>query len=215
MKNWLDFTAGVIYSDDYGDTWQAGQNVPPGVGTNECQAVELVDGTLMLNQRNYYYWPRSEPCRMISVSGDGGQTWTEIAADYNLPEIPCSASIMRFTKRSDGFVKNRLLFCNPANTGDWGKLTVRISYDEGTTWTVSRQLTSAGAYSCLTVMQDMTIGVIYEGDGAISFRRFNLEWLSSGTDVLRKRADLNNDDIINLEDFDIVVDGWLESEIWP
>jgi len=43
--------AHVIYSDDCGQTWKIGGIV--GDGVNECQVVELADGSLMLNMRNY------------------------------------------------------------------------------------------------------------------------------------------------------------------
>jgi len=51
-----------------------------------------------------------------------------------------------------------------------------------------------GAYSCLTVFPDGTIGIIYETGkynkdiieyyAKLSFARFNLEWLSDGKDHL-------------------------------
>ena len=45
------FSSHVIYSDDHGQTWQLGGTISPAV--NECQVVELTDGTLMMNMRNY------------------------------------------------------------------------------------------------------------------------------------------------------------------
>lgn len=39
----------MIYSDDHGATWQRGEPLFP--GPNECQAVELADGALLLNIR--------------------------------------------------------------------------------------------------------------------------------------------------------------------
>ena len=67
-------------------------------------------------------------------------------------------------------------------------MTVRLSYDGGMTWPVAKQLhTGPSAYSCLTVLPDMTIGCFYErGDQdryeKLTFARFNLEWLTDGKD---------------------------------
>ena len=46
-----------------------------------------------------------------------------------------------------------------------------------------------GAYSCLTVLGDMTIGCLYEKDGykRIVFTRFSLGWLTGGKDSLKAR----------------------------
>jgi sialidase-1 len=73
-------------------------------------------------------------------------------------------------------------------------MTVRLSYDEGTTWPVSKTVYAGpSAYSCLTVLKDGTIGLFYETGKkglveTISFARFNLEWLSDETDRLQKQA---------------------------
>ena len=42
----------IIYSDDQGKSWQLGGSTPQHQ-VNECEAVELADGRLMLNMRNY------------------------------------------------------------------------------------------------------------------------------------------------------------------
>ena len=51
--------------------------------TDESQAVELSDGTLMLNCRSN----RGRGCRYVALSRDGGQTWIEEKDD------PVSAGI--------------------------------------------------------------------------------------------------------------------------
>ena len=69
-------------------------------------------------------------------------------------------------------------------------MTVRLSYDEGKSWPVAKQLHGGpSAYSCLTVLSDMTIGCLYErGDGTpyekITFAHFDIEWLTNGEDSL-------------------------------
>ena len=70
----------AIYSDDHGATWQMSALITP--GANECQVVELSDGSLKMNIRMQTY---SEGLRGISVSGDGGHSWSEVVHDANLP----------------------------------------------------------------------------------------------------------------------------------
>ena len=167
----------VIYSDDHGGTWQLGGSVEGG-GANECQVVELADGTLILNMR---IQKGSQRKRGIATSRDGGETWSELELDPALIEPVCQASFLRYSPASSKG-KNRLLFSNPASTGDRVNMTVRISYDEGKTWPVTKQLYPGySAYSCLTVLPDGDIGCFYEAgetkDAAIYFARFPLAWL--------------------------------------
>jgi sialidase-1 len=173
----------VMYSDDHGETWQLGGSVMG--GANECQVVELADGTLMLNMR---IQKGSQGKRGIATSRDGGQTWSELELDPTLIEPVCQASFLRYSPAlSSG--KNRLLFSNPASTAGRVNMTVRISYDEGKTWPVSKLLHDGpSAYSCLAIMPDGDIGCLYEGGevryGEIVFEKFSLEWLTDGKDHL-------------------------------
>ena len=75
-------------------------------------------------------------------------------------------------------------------------MTVRLSYDEGRTWPVAKLIHAGGsAYSCLIVLPDKTIGLLYEksasdynndADHTITFARFTLEWLTDGKDKIEK-----------------------------
>ncbi|HTH02586.1 MAG TPA: sialidase family protein [Vicinamibacterales bacterium] len=83
--------------------------------------------------------------------------------------------------------RNRLLFVNPASSGR-ARLTVRLSYDEGTSWPIARVVHAGpAAYSSIVVLPDRSIGVLFErGDRSpydrISFARFTLDWLTNGSD---------------------------------
>lgn len=173
----------VIYSDDHGRTWRLGGSTEG--KTDEDQVVELADGTLMLNIRNY----REKGHRGISLSKDGGMTWSPVESDPTLIEPVCMASLIRYTL-SPAFSKNRLLFSNPATPDKRIKMTVRLSYDEGKTWPVAKLLNAGpSGYSCLTVLHDGQIGCLYErGERSstqkVSFARFSLEWLTDGADLL-------------------------------
>lgn len=160
----------VIYSDDSGATWKLGGVVGP--NCNECQAVQVNDGRVMLNMRSY----RANNRRLIAISKDGGETFSEPVEDAALIEPVCQASVLRYPKGG-------LLFSNPASKKR-EKMTVRLSTDEGESWSAGKELHAGpAAYSCLAVLGGGQIGCLYEcGEkGAyetITLARFSLEWLS-------------------------------------
>lgn len=184
------FVDNLIYSDDGGQTWGKTPLVP-GFG-DESQVVELSDGSLMLNIRATGGGGcETHHRRKVAISSDGGRSWSKVYLDEALITPCCQGSILRYTRRSDGYTKNRLLFSNPAHTSQRLNMTVRLSYDEGRSWPLARTIHAGpSAYSCLTVLDDDTLGVIYETGkslyGKIRFARFNLEWLSHGKDRLAK-----------------------------
>ncbi len=144
------FASHIIYSDDHGASWQLGGIIPG--GCNECQVVELADGSLMLNIRLQKHWPREAG---IAISRDGGVTWSKMEPDPTLIDPVCQASLIRYSLASV-WSRNRLLFSNPAQTvlsgqssGERTRMTVRLSYDEGKTWPVSKTACMKGpsAYS--------------------------------------------------------------------
>lgn len=166
----------VIFSDDHGRTWHLGGSTPQHQ-VNECEVVELTDGRLMLNMRNY---DRSKRARQVSTSRDGGMTWSDVRHDETLVEPICQASIRRFRWPATGR-PGVILFSNPASPKGRVNMTVRASFDDGRTWPVERVLYSGGsAYSCLVVLPDGGIGCLYERDGykTITFARITLDWLT-------------------------------------
>ncbi|MBN1817126.1 MAG: exo-alpha-sialidase [Sedimentisphaerales bacterium] len=167
----------IIYSDDHGKTWILGGRTPADQ-VNECQVVELTDGTLMLNMRNYHRGPKS---RAVSTSADGGLTWSKIAYDEQLPEPRCQASLISYQpKEQDPLI---LLFSNPAHTDQRVNMTVRASLDEGQTWPIAHTLhPGPAAYSCLASLPGGDITCFYEAGRenpyeTIVFHRFTMDWL--------------------------------------
>ncbi len=174
-----DYGSHMIYSDDHGQTWHLGGILRPAV--NECQVVELSDGTLLCNMRNS---ARSQTTRAIATSADGGLTWSAVRHDPFLVEPICQASLLRYpTPRGP----SRLLFSNPAHAepGQRQDMTVRMSEDEGKTWPIRQVLwPGPAAYSCLAVLSDGTIACLFEaGDQhpyeRIVLARFSLDWLTN------------------------------------
>jgi sialidase-1 len=142
----------VIYSDDKGKTWKLGGVVGP--NCNESQAVELTDGSVMLNMRSY----QANNRRLVAISKDGGITFSKPVEDPKLIEPVCQASILRYPGD-----KPRLLFSNPASNKR-ENMTIRLSEDDGKTWTSSKLIHQGpAAYSCLTVLPDKSIGCLFEG----------------------------------------------------
>lgn len=126
---------------------------------------------------------------LLKRSSDGGGTWSQIYHAKALIEPVCQASFLRYSIRDDGG-RNRLLFSNPASTEERRHLTVRLSYDEGATWPVSKLLHEGpGAYSCLAVLPGGNIACLYEAGlespyESLVFTHFSLDWLTGGKDKL-------------------------------
>lgn len=159
----------IVYSKDHGKTWHIGEGAKS--KTTEAQVVELVDGTLMLNMRDDRGGARS-----VYTTKDMGTTWIEHPTSRKaLKEPVCQASIIRI-KLKDG--REALAFFNPNSEKGRTHLSLKLSFDEGMTWddkytTLVYEPGSYG-YSCLTQLDDETLGVIYEGGGDLYFQQLDL-----------------------------------------
>ncbi|NQV23210.1 MAG: exo-alpha-sialidase [Rhodopirellula sp.] len=153
-----EYGAHTIHSDDHGKTWQLGGTIRP--KTNECQVVEHDDakGGLLINMRSYFGRKR----RTHAVSKDGGATWSSPVDAAQLVEPVCQGSIIR-QAWSSGQKPGVLLFSNPASEKSRVNLTVRASFDDGTTWPVEKVLHAGpSAYSCLVRLTENSFGCLYE-----------------------------------------------------
>jgi sialidase-1 len=163
--HFTDYAAHGFYTDDHGKTFHLGETVAI-PGSNESMAAELSNGKLMMNSRNQKGDIRA---RIVSLSHDGGQTWDTSYFDQTLIDPVNQGSILTIGKKNG---KNIIAFCNAADTKRRDNLTLRISYDDGKTW--SRQYcvdkSTKGvkgdytAYSDLVKMGRKNIGVLYEKD---------------------------------------------------
>ena len=181
---WNNYAA---FSDDDGATWRCGENAPGALvpdaklgersQINEVQMVELSDGSVRLNSRQF----AAAKVRKTAVSKDGGATWSRIEDAAELRDPSCMGSIFRLAFADDG-TQSRILYSGPDSTKRENG-TVRMSCDEGKTWPVSRVLFPGSfGYSVLTKLPDGTIGCLFETDGAnrTIFARLTLEWLTGG-----------------------------------
>lgn len=176
----LDEGVHIFGSRDHGTSWFLLD--APLNPADESKIVELVDGTWMVNSR-----VNDAGMRYVHTSDDEGETWTTRRAP-KLIDPGANASFIRYTSTKAGAEKNRLLFSNANSKEERENLTVRLSYDEGKTWTQGKTIyPGPAAYSSLTVLENGDVGVLFEKDGYTenTFVRFSLDWLTEGEDSLK------------------------------
>jgi sialidase-1 len=162
-----------IYSDDQGVTWHMGG--PAGEMTNEWMLAQRRNGDLLANMRN----SAGKELRAVSLSSDRGKTWKQFQHHPELVEPACQACLMSVGGGPDEV----LLFSNPSDTKR-RRMTVKLSRDDGETWPIEKVIHDGpAAYSCMAVLSDGQIGILYErGDESpykkVTFAKFSLEWLT-------------------------------------
>ena len=182
-----------IYSEDHGATWKSS---PPAIPegrlpwTTESQIVELADGGLLLSMRNHdgrkqRAW--SVFTRNPATGKLAGGSWSPVT--FAVDDPVCAAGLVSYPASKRG--EDLVLFSNAASTTKREKLTVHLSRDGGKTWPVSRLVDELpSAYSCLTVLADGSIGLLYEaGDkyaaAELVFARFTFDWLTADSSSAR------------------------------
>jgi len=163
----------LIFSTDGGDTWAIS---PPAIAsqppTSEAQVAELADGSLLLTMRDESRSGERAWARFTWKDDLTRGSWSD--PWFIVPDPTCMASLIRHPN-------GPLLLSNPNAEKQRIALTIRTSTDEGKTWSDGRLLDPRPcAYSCMTVLKDGSIGVLYEcGDKSsvetLTFARFPLE----------------------------------------
>jgi sialidase-1 len=182
--------SGTLYSDDHGQTWQAGDVALPASeawkNPNEAALVELSDGRVLLNARNTSAANR----RLVTVSPNGADHWTAPAFDPALFDPQCMGSLIRISAQES---RGRLLFCNPYNlrydaegreipgvSAKRKNLSIRVSNDEGVTWGRPKTIEEGhSAYSDLALLPDGTVLCFYERRDLLTVARLSSQWLTT------------------------------------
>jgi sialidase-1 len=155
----------LTWSNNHGKTWTVSS--PARSNTTESAVVELSDGSLMLNSRdNRNRQDKSETNgRAVSITSDLGTHWTVHSSDHGaLPEPVCMGSLISHRLSDDRTV---LFFSNPHHKSQRKNMTVQMSLDDGTTWAKQILLDEeGGAYSSLVMIDDNTLGILYESSRA-------------------------------------------------
>jgi len=199
-----------IYSTDQGTTWIT---APPAIAsgtpwTTESQIVELDSGDLLISMRNHdgskrrlwcvYSWDHDTE---TIADGSWGVPW------FEQTDPTCMASVERYRSVLDGHPWSGLLFSNPDSTSR-EKMSIRLSLDEGLTWPYKRKIDNLlTAYSCMTILPNGDIGILYETGEASSisrlvFARFPLTWLVGTTDTDLDGIPDFDEDVLELSKID-------------
>jgi sialidase-1 len=180
---------GIIYSDDRGGTWQAGEIAVPRGG--EPNIAELSDGSVLVTARNTDAHNR----RMLAMSPNGATEWSKPLLADELLEPGCMAGLV--SHPGDGSTDRPWLLYSSPNTVDRSHqarrdVTIHVSKDDGKTWPIQKRLHAGpSAYSDLAVLPNGNILCFYEqgieqrfGDHGrpwayryLAVARFDLEWL--------------------------------------
>ncbi len=145
----------VIYSDDQGKSWQLGGTTPRDQ-VNESEVVQLADGRLLLNMRNY---DREQRTRQLAYSEDSGQSWTDMRHAPDLIEPICQGAMLRMDTKEASYI----LFANPASRDARVNMTVKASKDSWKSWQLLKQIHAGpSAYSDLVQINEQQLGLLYE-----------------------------------------------------
>ena len=166
--------AGIMYSKDRGATWHIHNHAR--TNTTEAQVAEVEPGTLMLNMRD-----NRGGSRAVYTTTDLGKTWKEHESSRTaLIEPVCMASLISVKAKDNALGKDLLIFSNPNSTSERKDMTIKISTDGGKTWSAEHQLLLDEGYnwgySCLTMIDKETIGILYESSVAhMTFQSIKLK----------------------------------------
>jgi sialidase-1 len=174
QEHFRDYSAHAFFTDDHGRTFRLSPTIGfP--GGNEAIAAETSDGSLLFNFRNQSGDPRY---RVQAFTSDAGDSWEDVKVMKDLPDPVCQGSMIRYVSKRG---KPVLLFSNPNSQQKRENLTVRVSRDDGRSWSEGRLIYAGpAAYSDLVIQQDKKIGVLYEKDNyaRIVYARFDYAWLT-------------------------------------
>ncbi|XP_066065515.1 LOW QUALITY PROTEIN: sialidase-1 [Chamaea fasciata] len=183
----------LLLSDDGGRRWRRGGVLPAipfgaprkphDFTPDECQPYELPDGSIAVSIRNQAQYRCR--CRLLARSPDGGESLPPAAVTVQ-PALPDPA-----VAAGAAVTRGLLLFSNPAHESLRVNLTLRWSFDNGSTWWGRglRVWEGPSGYSALAVPppeeQDHTplVYLIYEKGRSLSTESVSLATISLAGDL--------------------------------
>ena len=168
----------LMFSRNHGKTWILSKPAP--VESSECQAVQLPDGSIMLNMRT----EGDIRYRSVYVTHDLGTTWIPHESNQNtLIEPNCNGSLIRLSYPLNGQRTSWLILANPHSQTARDNHTIQVSLDNGRTWprSVLLDVQRGNGYPNLTRINDEQLGIVYEGSQAnLVFQKLSLQELIEG-----------------------------------
>jgi sialidase-1 len=162
QQQFRDYRAHAFYSDDHGKTFQLSPSIDI-EGSNESIATELSNNRMLMSIRNQRGNIRN---RIIAYSSSGAEHWDTTYFDQQLIDPVCQGSLLTI-----GYKKGKAIIAssNAADQRERNNLTIKISNDEGKSWSrsilVDKNETAKNdwtAYSDLVLINKKTIGILYE-----------------------------------------------------
>ena len=210
----------VIYSDDHGETWQAGEAVNdnrpvgnqtihsstmnnPGAQNTESTVVQLNNGDLKLFMRGL------TGDLQVATSKDGGATWEKDVKRYSdVKDVYVQMSAIHTVQ--DG--KEYIILSNAGGPGRYNGLVhlARVEANGDLTWLKHNPIQSGKfAYNSLQDLGNGEFGLLYEhatatqNEYTLSYKKFNWDFLSkdriSPTKATVKNAVEMSKNVIALE----------------
>ena len=176
-----------IYSKDGGETWERTENATGSTWSSENQLVELNDGTIRMFFRN----GNDQICYVDATgNADEGYTWGSIVQTGVSNNSNCQISALKYSQTING--KEAILLSCPTDSS-WGsrsagKIFVGLVNADGTmdfsSFSSTAVTNGTFQYSCLTELNDGSIGLLYEnGSASIQYTNFQIENLAQGAQI--------------------------------
>jgi sialidase-1 len=102
-----------------------------------------------------------------------------------LQESTCQASLIKEDFIVNGTFRSLVIFSNPNTKSGRHHISVKVSFDDGESWDLDKTLLldegHGRGYSCLTKVDDRTLGILYEGSQAdLTFQIIPIDELTAG-----------------------------------
>lgn len=161
----------VFGSSDGGKNWKLfGNAIQP---ADESKIVVLNNGNWMVNSR-----VNGTGIRYVHRSSDQGLNWIS-ETESSLPDPGCNASILKYATNSP--TQDILVFANANSPDKRENLSLRISTDEGKTWSVGKTIDDGpSAYVSMCKLSNGNLGLLYEKDeySELVFLSLPINWIT-------------------------------------